>query len=84
MDTPKGLTLNDLLGVSLRAQLANDSGLRDHETVWTLSSAFLEKKGYRLRPRYQWSWTPSYGRILVGPESAEDSIVLPQVCITFE
>ena len=73
------LNLNDLLGVSLRARSANDSGIREHEVVWTSSSAFLEQKGYRLRSRYQWSWTPSYGRVLEVPESTEDSIILPQV-----
>ena len=78
------VVLDDIHGVPPTARSDSGRDLRDHEAAWKLSSELLERKGYRLRPRYRRSSTPSPRRHVDLSGSADDTIALPQVGITYE
>lgn len=51
--------------------------LDSYESAWAARQAFLQSRGYLLRPRYRPGWTPSWRGTGEDFESFEDSIQLP-------
>ncbi|KAI0823384.1 kinase-like domain-containing protein [Trametes gibbosa] len=53
-------------------RVVEDNGLFRDEHLWREHYTWLESEGYRLRPRYQPNWTPSWLRTKKDPDKCED------------
>lgn len=72
--------IDESLGRTLASRYAIEcSRLQDHEVVWRDRYAFLQERGYLLRPRYNPKWIPSWTRegLYTLPDYREDAITLP-------
>ncbi|KAF5388385.1 hypothetical protein D9615_000860 [Tricholomella constricta] len=77
---PGSLTTHNM-AVQLRKLYRYQTVLYNHEEAWRDRYSFLLSKGYRLRPRYEPGWSPSWLNIDIDPAYCDDSIdtVLPMV-----
>jgi hypothetical protein len=62
----------------MEANAASSAKLTPEEEVWVRKQPFLQSHGYKLRPRYQPGWVPSWqGLGPVRVEKFEDSYRFP-------
>ncbi len=65
-------------GEQIEAELTRQGvyDLLPAEDNWQKRQQFLDKKGYKLRRRYQPGWKPSWDQTNLNPTYCEDSIML--------
>nr|VWP01471.1 N/A [Ganoderma boninense] len=68
----------DPKGVQFEAEITREGvyDLLPIEVEWQKRQQFLDRKGYKLRRRYQPGWTPSWVQTNLNPTYCEDSILL--------